>query len=152
MCTVTWAVFESTQASCHVCHILRFNLHSVECRWSWEEKKKGEQEVWWRNPPLPPLIPSSHHALVKTRPWCLQRLCEERRNPSRVMVLLYALRAAIFYLYPSCLRHKLCNPGSDLLATGRYSQQTCGLHALFRKELGIFTLELVSLFSFLLLP
>lgn len=43
--------------------------------------------------------------------WCLQRICEQKRNPSRVMVLLYAPRAAIFNPYPSCLSHKLCDHG-----------------------------------------
>ena len=55
------------------------------------------------------IIPCISEALWSV--WHLQRISEWRRNPSRVMVMLYALRAAIFNPYPSCFSNKLCNHG-----------------------------------------
>lgn len=69
--------------------------------------------------------------------WRLQRICEWRRNPSRVMVLLYALRPAIFNPYPSCLSYKLCNHGPLCRQQAGPTQRVCGLHALFKKESGV---------------
>lgn len=66
------------------------------------------------------------------------------------MVLLYALRAAIFYPYPSCLSHKLCNHSPVCWQQAGPSQQVCGLHALFKKESGVLlrSCSLPSLFLF----
>lgn len=80
--------------------------------------------------------------------WRLQRICERRRNPSRVMVLLYALRAAIFNPYPSCLSYKLCNHGPVCRQQAGPTQWACGLHALFKKESGAL-LQICSLPSLL---
>ena len=80
--------------------------------------------------------------------WRLQRICEWKRNPSRVMVLLYALRAAIFNPYPSCLSHKLCNHGPVCRQQAGPTQRACGLHALFKKESGVL-LYICSLLSLL---
>lgn len=64
------------------------------------------------------------------------------------MVLLYALRAAIFNPYPSCLSHKLCNHGPVCRQQAGPTQRACGLHALFKKESGVL-LQICSLLSYL---
>lgn len=116
--------------------------NSVQCRWAWEEKNRegsrrfGEAAEHPSPASSDPIItPCISQALWPL--WRLQRIREWRRNPSRVMVLLYALRAAIFNPYPSCLSYKLCNHGPLCWQQAGPTQRMCGLHALFKKESGV---------------
>lgn len=120
------------------------------------ERREEKGEVLPEN-----LCPASSHPIItpciSQDLWlrrCLRRIFERRRNPSRVMVLLYALRAAIFYPYPSCLGHKLCNHSPVCPQQAGPPQQVRSLHALFKKESGLplRSCSPPSLFLFFLLP